>query len=131
LIDNRGRTGECAPTFFKEKTLVKKSRDESVRLWERLSEAGQANPRLRALFHRELALLKQSAHEVRALLIKRSRVAAEQQILTQECAAALTKGNDLCIRMRLAVKATLGPKDERLTQFGIKPRRGGKKTPAP
>jgi hypothetical protein len=107
------------------------SQDESVRLWERLSEAGQVNPKLRALFHRELALLKQSAHEVRALLIKRSRLVAEQQILTQECAAAFAKGNDLSIRMRLAVKATLGPKDERLTQFGIKLRRAGKKAPTP
>jgi len=61
----------------------------------RLSEAGQANPRLGVLFHRELALLKQSAHEVRSLLIKRSRLAAEQQITTRECAAALAKGNDL------------------------------------
>jgi len=107
------------------------SQDESVRLWERLSEAGQVNPKLRAHFHRELALLKQSAHEVRALQIKRSRLMAEQQLLTQECAAAFAKGNDLSIRIRLAVKATLGPKDERLTQFGIKPRRAGRKAPAP
>jgi hypothetical protein len=111
--------------------LFKKSGDETVRLWERIAEAGQVNPKLRALFHRELALLKQSAHEVRALWIKRSRLVAEQQILTQECAAAFAKGNDLSIRMRLAVKATLGPKDERLTQFGIKPRRAGRKVPTP
>jgi hypothetical protein len=111
--------------------LPQKSQNESVRRWERLSEAGQVNPKLRALFHRELALLKQSAHEVRALQIKRSRLAAEQQALTQECATALAKGNELSIRMRLAVKATLGPKDERLTQFGIKPRRAGKKAPTP
>ena len=113
--------------------MLKKTRDESVRLWERISEAGQANPKLCALFHRELALLKQSAHEVRSLQIKRSRLAAEQQILTQECTTALAKGNDLYIRMRLAVKATLGPKDERLTQFGIKPigRGGVYKAPNP
>lgn len=111
--------------------MLKKTRDESVRLWERISEAGQANPKLRALFHRELALLKQSAHEVRSLQIKRSRLTAEQQIMTQECAAMLAKGNDLCSRMRLAVKATLGPKDERLTQFGIKPLRAGRKVPTP
>jgi hypothetical protein len=109
------------------------SQNESIQLWERLAEAGQANPKLRALFHRELALLKQSAHEVRALQIKRSRLVAERQILTQECAAALAKGRDLSSRIRLAVKATLGPKDERLTQFGIKPirRQGGRKAPTP
>ena len=111
--------------------MQKKSRDKAVHLWERLAEAGQTNPRLRALFHRELTLLKQSAHEVHSLQIKRSRLAAEQQILTQECAAVLAKGNDLCSRMRLAVKATLGPKDERLTQFGIKPLRAGRKVPTP
>ena len=108
--------------------MPRKSKNESVRLWERLSEAGQVNPEVRAHYHRELALLKQSAHEVRALLIKRSRLAAEQQLLTQEYAAAFAKGNDLSIRMRLAVKATFGPQDERLTQFGIKPRRAGKKS---
>ena len=111
--------------------MFKKSRDASLRLWERLAEAGQANPRLRALFHRELALLKQSAQEVRTLQIKRSHLAAEQQVLTREHAAALAKGADLSSRLRLAVKATFGPKDERLTQFGIKPRRAGRKAPTP
>lgn len=111
--------------------MLKKSRDKALHLWERLAEAGQASPRLRALYHRELALLKQSAHEVRSLQIKRAHLVAEQQMLTQECAAVFAKGADLSIRLRLAVKATFGLKDERLTQFGIKPRRAVKKAPTP
>lgn len=111
--------------------MPKKSSDESIRLWERLAEAGQANPKLRALFHRELALLKQSAHDVRVLQIKRSQLTAEQRTLTRECAVAFAKCADLSSRLRLAVKATFGPKDERLTQFGIKPHRTGRKPPTP
>jgi hypothetical protein len=102
--------------------VPRQAQNKSIYYWERLAEACQGNPKLRALFHRELALLNQTAKDMRAILAKRARLEGEKQSATRECNAAFAKGSDLSSRIRLAVKATLGPRDERLTQFGIKPR---------
>ncbi len=49
-----------------------------------------------------------------------SAIASKQQA-TQDLQAAVVKGRELAIRVRGAVRAALGPKSERLVQFGITP----------
>lgn len=46
---------------------------------------------------------------------------ANKQQATQDLQAAVVKGRELAIRVRGAVRAALGPKSERLVQFGITP----------
>jgi hypothetical protein len=96
---------------------------ETLGAWDGLVEACQANAKLRALFQREIQLLSQTTKEARAALIRRDRLVSESQETTKKCLEALAKGGELAMRIRSAVKGTLGPRDERLVHFGITPLR--------
>ena len=72
--------------------------------------------------------------KVRLLKGQQESAQATKQRATQELRGALTEGRELAIRLRGAVKANLGPKNEQLVQFGMAPlrkraRRAAKKPP--
>jgi hypothetical protein len=101
--------------------MPRKTQNETLGTWEGLVEACQANPKLRALFQREIQLLGQATKEARAALIRRDRLVSESQETTRKCLDVLARGGEMAIRIRSAVKGILGPRDERLIHFGIKP----------
>jgi len=96
---------------------------ETLGAWDGLIEACQANAKLRALYQREIQLLGQATKEARATLLRRDRLVKESQETTKKGLEALARGGELAMRIRSAVKGTLGPRDERLIHFGIKPLR--------
>jgi len=100
-----------------------KTQNETLRAWEGLAEACEANPKLSVLFQREIQLLTQITKETRGTLSRRDRLVSESREATRKCLEALAKGNELTMRLRSAVKGMLGPRDERLVHFGIKPLR--------
>jgi len=107
-----------------------KTQAETLGTWDGLVEACQANPRLHALFQREIQLLSQAAKEARSAMARRDRLVSDSRETTRKCREAFSKGGELAMRIRSAVKGTLGPRDERLVHFGIKPlrKKAGKAT---
>jgi hypothetical protein len=70
--------------------------------------------RSRIAFQEHLAKTK----EMKA---RQDSLTAGRQEETQQLNKMLTDGGELAIRLRALVKASLGPKNERLVQFGIAP----------
>jgi hypothetical protein len=102
---------------------MRNTQAETIRSWEKLVTACEENDELRPFIHRDLALLSRTAEQAHTHFADRLRLLAEKQEATNRCNAILTEGNDLAMRIRAAVKAALGPRNERLTQFGIAPLR--------
>jgi hypothetical protein len=69
----------------------------------------------------ELALV---ADTVRTLQDRRNRLRGELQEMTAEVQALLAQGNDLLFRLRAGARSRYGIHDDRLREFGIKPRTG-------
>lgn len=69
------------------------------------------------------AALAGFAEELKALKARQESARAFRQRSTQELKSFKTRGRNLIIRLRGAVKADLGPDNEALVQFGIAPMR--------
>lgn len=72
---------------------------------------------------RHRSALEQHLDKTRLLKGRQESAQAAKQRATQELSSALTEGRELAIRLRGAVKANLGPKNEQLVQFGMTPQR--------
>lgn len=59
--------------------------------------------------------------EIKAIKARQDLAQATRQQSTQELKAAVTRGRELAIRLRGAVRADVGPKSELLVHFGIAP----------
>jgi CHASE3 domain sensor protein len=71
----------------------------------------------------EIAML-QSAHDrLQELSALRDELQAKRQRATQEMGEVKDQGKDAAIRVRSVLQGMLGPKNERLVQYGIAPRR--------
>jgi len=74
--------------------------------------------------------LAAAADTLRNLQDRRARLRDEVQQMTAEVHAVLAQGNDLLARLRAGVRSRYGIHDNRLLEFGIKPRTGRKRSKA-
>ena len=100
-----------------------------VRDWEQLLTAAQESSTELTEAERHRAALAQHLEAVKALKAKQDSARAEKQENTRELKRMLAEGRDLAIRLRGAVKASMGPRSERLVKFGLAPLRKRRKTP--
>lgn len=92
-----------------------------IEKWDQLSNAVQVNA---------LPLLEAEREQLQAVVIKARDLSKRQdaeraiaQQTTQELKAEMTSGRELALRLRNGVKAVLGPKNEKLVEYGMKPQR--------
>lgn len=69
------------------------------------------------------ALLEAALADVKAVKVRQDSLTSTRQGATQDLQAAIEKAREVAMRLRGAVKADLGPKNERLVQFKIAPLR--------
>lgn len=109
--------------------MSKESLAKTLRQWERLIAASESNAS-------ELDYLVEEREKLRALVERVKQLKSEQQALTaakqqvtRDLDAAKEGGREIAVRMRYGIKTRYGRKDERLIQFGLKPRRAYRKKP--
>lgn len=105
-----------------ETTVPKESLALTVRQWEQILDASDANGA-------DLAFLETNKMELRGLLerakslsIRQAALAAERQQVTRDLDAVKERGRDIATRMRLGIRQQYG-EGEKLLEFGLQPRR--------
>ena len=103
---------------------------DTLREWESLlaaaAEKGAAIPGV----EENVAQLQAALERTRALDALRLRLQAERQQATVDLAASRREGQDLAIGLRGRLVAAFGSRWEGLAQFGIRLRRGRRRSPA-
>ena len=102
--------------------------------WEELLAAAAENAQIMPEVEDLRAALEQHASRARALKVLRDSARANRQGLTQQLSEELVKGRDVAMRIRGIAKARVGPKNEKIVQFGMAPlrkRNRRKKTTGP
>jgi hypothetical protein len=67
--------------------------------------------------------LDESVERLRGLLTRRDTLKAEKQILSRQLLDTAQEVNDVYLDLRATVRAALGTRSEKLTEFNLKPRR--------
>lgn len=78
-----------------------------------------------------LAELRAALQRLRELKSLRDELQARRQRATQEMDETRGTGKDVAIQIRSILKGVLGPKNELLVQFNVRPRRGRRRLGAP
>jgi hypothetical protein len=65
--------------------------------------------------------LEQHLQATKTVKARQDSHTAGRQEATQELRSMILQGRELATRLRGAIRADLGPKNERLVQFGVKP----------
>lgn len=107
-----------------------------IEKWDQLARAVEINAL--PLLQDERAQLQTVVANARELSKRQDAERAIKQQTSQDLKAAMLSGRDLSNRLRIGVRAMLGPKNEKLVEYGIPPqrrrtvtRKGGEtKTPA-
>src|SRR4051812_36076017 len=91
--------------------------------WEELLEAVRRSPDLLPDVEEDIALLEGLLAQARALKARQNELAALRQEVTQRLNAEMGRGKETAIGMRSTIRGKIGPRNERLVQFGIAPLR--------
>jgi hypothetical protein len=104
-----------------------------IRDWESLLAAHTDNVEVLAPAEAQRRALEEFLPKARELKARQESHDATKQQTTQEITALVKDGREAARRLRNAVKANMGTKNERLTQFKIAPirPRGARKTKSP
>jgi hypothetical protein len=90
--------------------------------WGSLASACRANRDLENFLSRDLDIFDEALREVWIALTRKSELEAEKQKATKKLNDALYKAREQARHLRLGIQLHLGPRNERLEVFGIKPR---------
>lgn len=109
---------------------------ELIEEWDQLARAVEINAL--PLLQEERVQLQAVVATARELSKRQDAERAVSQQTTKDLNAAMLSGRELSLRLRNGVTAVLGPKNEKLVEYGIRPqrrrtrtRKGGEtKTPA-
>jgi len=98
--------------------------------WHHMAASVAANPELQHLedVRQELVTVTDGT---RAASVKQSTLRAQLQQATRDLEFFRARGTDLATRLRNGVRAQYGLKGEKLTEFGLQPRRKRTKTKTP
>jgi hypothetical protein len=105
-----------------------KGYDGTVGGWERLLAAVREDEKLFAAGESQWAALAFRLEEVKEAKERQQIHSAGRQRATRDLDHRLAAGSDAAIRLQSLVKSHLGHRDERLPQFGVKPRGARKGT---
>lgn len=94
---------------------------ELVEKWDQLANAVEVNAL--PLLQTEREQLQTVVVQARELSKRQDAHRAVSQQTTQELMAAMASGRELSFRLRNGVKAFLGPKNEKLVEYGLQPQR--------
>ncbi|HEX6900608.1 MAG TPA: hypothetical protein VF789_12865 [Thermoanaerobaculia bacterium] len=97
-----------------------------IEKWDQLARAVEVNAL--PLLQEERAQLQTVVANARELSKRQDAERAIKQQTSQDLKAALLSGRDLSNRLRIGVRAVLGPKNEKLVEYGIPPQRPQKRT---
>lgn len=67
--------------------------------------------------------LDQAVERLRSLMTRRDTFKAEKQVLSRQLKDTAQEVNDLYLDLKVTVTAALGTRSEKLTEFGVVPRR--------
>ena len=90
--------------------------------WGHLAIGVAANPELKHLEDMRLELVTVT-DEAKAASVKQSVLRAQLQQTTRDLETLRARGTDLATRLRNGVRAQYGLRGEKLTEFGLQPRR--------
>src|SRR3954471_7903490 len=91
--------------------------------WEELLEAMRRSPDLLPHVEEDIALLARLLTEARELKGRQNELAGLRQEVTQRLNEEMGRGKETAIGMRSMIRGKVGPRNERLVQFGIAPLR--------
>lgn len=103
-----------------------------IRDWEKLlaSVQGDASTLPSAESHR--LALQQTLDQIKTQKTRQDTLQATRQETTQDLNNLIVQGREQVIRLRGVVRAEVGPKNERLVQFGVAPlRKRSRRTTTP
>lgn len=94
-----------------------------IRHTEGLVDAAERSPEVKSQIEPEFQTLEASLLNLRTLKARQEELTALRQEVTQQLTAAMVNVKEAGIRFRAAVKAKLGPRNERLVHFKVAPLR--------
>jgi hypothetical protein len=94
-----------------------------IRHLEGLVDAAERSPEVKEQIEPEFKTLEASLLNLRTLKARQEELTALRQEITQQLTAAMVQSKESGIRFRAAVKAKLGPRNERLVHFKVAPLR--------
>jgi seryl-tRNA synthetase len=100
-----------------------RAQDSIIRDIEGLIEADDRNPETQQEVAKERQGLVSSVSEIKTLKGRQQELTAQRQEVTQQLGSAFQRGKDAAISYRSAVRAKIGPRNERLVQYKIAPLR--------
>lgn len=109
--------------------MSKESVAKTILQWERLIAASESNAEELDYLAADREKLRKMLDRVKKLQQKQNALTAQKQQVTRDLDAAKEGGREIAVRMRYGIKTRYGYKDEKLIQFGLKPRRVSRKKP--
>jgi hypothetical protein len=106
------------------------SQEAMLTAWDQMLAALAAHQTDLASFEAYGVELASAADSLRTLQDRRARLRDELQRMTAEVHAVLAQGNDLLARLRAGARSRYGIYDDRLLEFGVKPRTGRNRSKA-
>jgi hypothetical protein len=110
--------------------MPKRSFADVMTGWEKLVVTTDANKDDLTHLTELQAQLKEAMEGAKAANIRQSAFRAQQQQATRDLEGFLTTGADLATRLRNGIRTQYGLKGEKLTEFGLQPRRKPQKAKA-
>jgi hypothetical protein len=100
-----------------------RAQDSVIRDIEGLIDADDRNPETQQELAKERQGLVTSLSDIKPLKARQQELTAMRQEVTQQLNSAFQRGKDAAIAYRSAVRAKVGPRNERLVQYKIAPLR--------
>jgi hypothetical protein len=110
--------------------MSKNSQEGTLSDWDQVLASMTAHQADLAGFEAYGVELAAAADTLRALRDRRARLRDALQQTTAEVHAVLVQGSDLLARLRAGVRSRYGIHDDRLLEFGVKPRTGRNRSKA-
>ena len=99
---------------------------------EQILTSTAANPDLQPIVEKHRPPIEETLKEIKSLKSLQKMLTADKQRVTQDLQAALKRLRELVIFLRAAIRGDIGPRTEKLVEYGIVPLRkpGRKAAPA-
>lgn len=111
--------------------MPKRSLGSHLSIWDRLAAAVSNNLSALPALRRDLEILRQALQEIREAKKRQIELRAAAQQATRDLEAAMEKANGAAVRLNPGVLAAYGSKEEKLTEFGLRPWRTRRRKAAP
>jgi hypothetical protein len=104
--------------------MSKESVAMTLARWEQLLAAWEANPGDLSHIEEYRVELQQLVDRIKELGGEQDALNARKQQVTRDLDTAKERGREIAVRVRTGVRSRYGDSGEKLTEFGLRPRRG-------